>query len=122
MLVQVQKEREQMAFQVASLPDASDDPLLTTRVPYNSTANKPKQMTNVTALQLSVSSPIINLPHPSSTLKYFQREMGTAQHSEGLRVCNLTLVWKSAPAFFRAIDQEARLASQWGSISMKPGK
>lgn len=33
MLVQVQKEREQMAFQVASLPDASDDPVLTTPRP-----------------------------------------------------------------------------------------
>lgn len=75
-----------MAFQVASLPDSRNDPVLTTRVPYNIAANKPKQMKNVRALQLSVYNPTINTPHPSSTLKYFQREMGTARHSAGPRV------------------------------------
>lgn len=84
--VQVQKEQQQMAFQVAPLPDSSDDPVLTTCVPYNITANKPKQMENVTALQLSVYNPtIISLtPPPPSNIskeKWVQRSTQLAPKS-----------------------------------------
>lgn len=74
--------------------------------------NKPKQMKNVRALQLSAYNPTITSPHTSSSLKYFQREVGTVQDSARPEVCNLTHVWRSTPAFFQAIDQEELLASQ----------
>lgn len=118
--LQVQKKQQPKAFQVASLPDSSDDSVLTAHGPLQRTANKPKQTKNVRALQLSAYNPTITSPHTSSSLKYFQREVGTVQDSARPKVCNLTHVWRSTPAFFQAIDQEELLASQWGSVSMKP--
>lgn len=41
--LQVQKRQQPKAFQVASLPDSSDDSVLTAHGPLQRTANKPKQ-------------------------------------------------------------------------------
>lgn len=52
--------------------------------------------------------PYNHLPSHTSSLKHFQREVGTAEDSASPRVRNLTLVWKSAPACFQAIDRASR--------------
>lgn len=89
-------------------------------VPYKGLQTNQNKQKNVRALQLSAYNPTITSPHTSSSLKYFQREVGTVQDSARPKVCNLTHVWRSTPAFFQAIDQEELPASQSGSVSMKP--
>lgn len=68
-----------MALQVAPWPNSSNDSVLTAWSPksYLGTARKPKQKKNVRALQLSAYKPTVASAHTSSSLKYFQREVGT---------------------------------------------
>lgn len=63
-----------------------------------------KQTKNVRDLQPCANHPTVISRHSTSSLKHFQREVGTAEDSASPRVRNLTLVWKTAPACFQAID------------------
>lgn len=74
------------------------------QVPPQRTANKPKQMKSVSTLQLSAYNPTITSSHTSSSLKYFQREVGTVEDSASPKVFNRTYVRRRTPAFFQAVD------------------
>lgn len=102
--VQVQKKKQQTAFQVVSLPDSSDDSVLTALGPPTKDCKQTKKMKNVRAFQLSAYNPTINSSHASSSHKYFQIEVGTVEDSVSPKVFNRTYVWKRTPAFFQAVD------------------
>lgn len=110
MQVQVH-EQKQMAFQVASLPDSSDDPVLTARVPYKVTVqwqtnqNKRKMSELSSSLHTTPQSCPLTPPPPNiSKEKWVQRRIQPAP------ACNLTLDWKSTSACFQAIDRASHRA------------
>lgn len=74
----------------------------------------------VSALSSSLHTIQQSPPHTSSSLKYFQREVGTVEDSASPKVFNHTYVRRRTPAFFQAVDWEELLASQSSSVSMKP--